>query len=80
MADSRHSSAGAVGPLALIDTWHKTTIGYVVAASLELVLAYLVGSRALDTGSGWEYLLTAILLFGGVHNFIKSVAVRSGRK
>lgn len=50
------------------DNWHKTRRGYAVMAVVELVLAYIVGSRGLDTGSWWQYGLTLVLLVGGLQN------------
>jgi len=42
-------------------------------AAIAVFAAYLVGSRALDTGSWWEYGYTLALLVFGVNRF--SVAV-----
>lgn len=55
------------------DQWHKTRKGYVIMGILELVLAYIVGSRAIDTGSWWEYGLTVLLLVGGAQNLYHAI-------
>jgi hypothetical protein len=54
-------------------TWHKSRVGHAVFAVLELGLAYGVGSRAIDTGSWWEYGLTLLLSIGGVQNLIRLI-------
>ena len=55
------------------DNWHKTKLGYAVMGVLELVLAYVLGSRAIDTGSMWQYLLAVILFIGSLHNFYQLI-------
>jgi hypothetical protein len=52
------------------DKWHKTKPGYAVIGVLELALAYVVGSRSIDTGSFWQYMFTIILFIGGLRNFV----------
>jgi hypothetical protein len=44
---------------------------------LAFVLAYIVGSRALDTGSWWEYFGTLILLIFGINRLIASLRGKS---
>jgi len=55
------------------EAWHQTTHGLVIFAILELGLAYLVGSRAIDTGSWAQYAVALLLLVGGIHNVIRLV-------
>ncbi|MEO5627495.1 MAG: hypothetical protein ABIQ89_01245 [Candidatus Saccharimonadales bacterium] len=55
------------------DNWHKTRRGYATMATIELALAYLIGSRALDTGSWWQYGFTLLLLIGGIQNVIQFI-------
>ena len=40
---------------------------------LAFVLAYIVASRALNTGSWWEYLGTVILLTFGINRLIAAL-------
>lgn len=58
------------------DAWHKTRRGYAVMAVVELLLAYIVGSRALDTGSWWQYGFTLLLLIGGIQNLYQLIRKR----
>lgn len=61
--------------------WKQSRNGLAVSAVVELLLAYIVGSRALDTGSWWEYLFAFVLLIGGIHNTVKLIKVSiSGNK
>ena len=53
------------------DAWHKTKTGYAVMGVLELAVAYVLASRAIDTGSWWEYLFTLIFFIGAAQNFVK---------
>jgi hypothetical protein len=50
------------------DTWHKTRIGHSVFAVVELAIAYIVGSRAISTGSWWEYGIAFFFLIGSLQN------------
>jgi len=54
-----------------LDKFHKTRKGYVVFGLVEAGLAYLFGSLAIDSGSLWEWTLTAFLLLGVGQNFVK---------
>jgi hypothetical protein len=44
-----------------------------LAGLVGLIISYLLGSRALDTGSYWEYLFTVIFLVITVRLFIRSI-------
>ncbi len=59
-----------------LDAWHQTKTGLVIFGALELTLAYLVGSRAIDTGSWAQYAVTLLLIFGGVHNVTRLLIPR----
>ena len=59
--------------LTKFEQWHQTRVGLVVMGLIELLLAYGVGSRAISTGSYWEYGLTLILFIGGINNVIKLI-------
>ena len=57
--------------LAAIDKWHKTTVGRLAFGLAELILAYVIASLALNSGSLWEYAVAFILAFGGARNLIR---------
>ena len=50
--------------------YHHTRMGRGAFLVLELAVAYLLGSRALDTGSWWEYAVTAALMVAAGRNLI----------
>ena len=54
-----------------LDRWHKTKIGFVVFALVELALAYLFASLAINSGSIWQWLLTLVLLLGTGQNIVR---------
>jgi hypothetical protein len=56
-----------------LDAWHKTKLGLLVFAVLELVVAYGFISLAIDRGNFWYYLLTLVFLFGGLQNLFKLI-------
>lgn len=56
-----------------VNNWRHTRVGRATTAVLALVLAYLVGSLALDTGNLWLYGLTLILLVCGLQNAIQLI-------
>lgn len=51
--------------------WKQTKLGLLTAAVIELLLSYLLTSRAIDTGSWWQYLFALIFLVGGAQNLIQ---------
>jgi len=55
------------------EAWHKTKRGLVVFGVLELAVAYGLASRAIDTGSWWQYGLGLLFLIGGLQNIIKLI-------
>lgn len=57
--------------VASIDRFHKTRIGKLVFGLVEVGLSYLVISRAIDTGSLWEWLLGLLLLLGAFNNLVR---------
>ncbi len=61
-----------------IDSWHKALRGRVTFGVLELALAYITASRAIDTGSLLQYGVTAFLVIGAVVNFVE--AAKTSRK
>lgn len=63
-----------------IDKFHQTKKGRLIFGGAELVLAYIVISRAIHTGSIWQYLLFALLLIGGANNLIKAFTLKNNVK
>jgi hypothetical protein len=56
-----------------LDAWHKKKLGLLVFTVLELVIAYLFVSLAIDKGNFLYYLLTLAFLFGSLQNFFKLI-------
>ena len=56
-----------------LDKFHKTKTGFALFGLAELALSYLFGSLAINSGSLWEWALTAILLLGVLQNFAKLI-------
>ena len=56
-----------------LDAWHKTKIGLLVFAVLELGIVYIFVSLAIDKGNLLYYLLTLVFLFGSLQNLVKFV-------
>lgn len=44
-----------------------------IFGAIELAIAYIFASLAIDRGSWWWYALTLIFLVGAIHNVIKLV-------
>jgi hypothetical protein len=57
-----------------IHNFHKTKRGYLVFALVELALAYIFASIAIDTGSMWVYLAAIIFAVGAILNFLNLFA------
>lgn len=55
-----------------IDKFHKTNNGKLTFGVIELLVAYLLVSRAIDTGSLWQYLAFLLLFIGGFNNLIRA--------
>ena len=56
-----------------IGNWHRTKLGLLVFAVIELGLAYGFVSLSIDRGNPWYYLLTLIFLVGSLNNLFKLV-------
>lgn len=54
-----------------IDKWHKTKPGHTLFGLIELGLAYLFASLAIDSGQLWQYAVAILLLFGGIRNLVR---------
>lgn len=52
-----------------INKWQESTTGLLVFAVVEVMLACLFGSLAIDTGSLLDYSLTVLLTIAALHNF-----------
>jgi hypothetical protein len=56
-----------------IDAWHKTSVGYLVFAVVELGLAYGFASIAIDSGNLIWYVMTLGAAVGFVQNSSKLI-------
>lgn len=56
-----------------LDKFHKTKPGHLVFGLVELGLAYLFFSLAIDSGNLWFYLLLFIFLIGFLQNIVKLI-------
>lgn len=61
--------------LQAIDKFHKTRLGYFVFGLVEVILAYVFISWALNDGNLWDYLLAFVFLFGFLQNLVRMVLV-----
>jgi putative Mn2+ efflux pump MntP len=55
--------------------WYEGRNGAIGVGLVSLVLAYVVGSRGINTGSWWEYLGTIIFLVIGFNRLIAGLRV-----
>jgi hypothetical protein len=53
-----------------LNSFHKTRQGYAVFCALELIVAYIFASIAVDTANMWAYLATIVLSIGAIINFV----------
>ena len=51
----------------------KTKPGFVLSGLAALVAAYILGSRAIDTGSWWQYSGTVLLFAFAVNRVAKAI-------
>lgn len=63
-----------------LHVWHQTKVGLVVFGLLELVIAYILGSIAIDTANLWAYAITILLVAGAIHNFVKAVTHKGDKR
>jgi hypothetical protein len=63
-----------------LDRWHQTKAGLIVFGLIELGLAYVFASWAIDSGRLLAYFLAIVLLIGGLQNLVKLIVkvVRRG--
>jgi hypothetical protein len=57
--------------------WYNQKIWLASTGIISLGLAYLLLSRAIDTGSWWEYLGTLVLLVFAINRLLNSIKFRS---
>lgn len=60
-------------PADKFDRWHKTKLGLLFFAIIELAITYGFASLAIDRGDLWWYLLTLIFLIGFLQNFFRLI-------
>ena len=60
-----------------ITKWYDQHNSALWLGLLALLIAYIIGSRGIDTGSWWEYLGTLLFLAIGFNRLI--VAIRVGK-
>lgn len=58
-----------------LDKFHKTKLGLFVFGLLELAAAYAFFGLSVDRGNFWWYLLTLVLLVGGLQNIFKLISL-----
>lgn len=56
-----------------LDRWHRTKLGLLVFGLVELALAYVLVSAAIDRGQLLYYALALILLFGALQNLFRLI-------
>ncbi|HEX4774655.1 MAG TPA: hypothetical protein VH234_04005 [Candidatus Saccharimonadales bacterium] len=54
-----------------LDRWHKTKVGLLVFAIVELAIAYGFASLSIDRGNFWWYLLTLVFFVGFLQNLAR---------
>ena len=63
-----------------INVFHKSSKGYLLFGAVELALAYLLASVAIDTANMWVYAGTLILLAGAFINFVNVFRAPKNKK
>ncbi len=53
--------------------WKQTKAGLLVSGTVELVLAYVLASLAIDSGSYWQYGLAIIFFIGFAQAYIRVI-------
>lgn len=61
------------GVVTNIDKFHDTRKGKLIFGVIELVLAAVVITRAIDTGSLWEWLIALLFFIGGLNNLVRTL-------
>ena len=63
-----------------LDKFHKTRLGYGLFALVELALAYLFISWALDAGNWFDYLFALLFTVGFLQNLIHLTTLLLGKR
>jgi apolipoprotein N-acyltransferase len=66
--------------LRTLHKWKQTRKGLLIAAVVELILAYGFASWAIDSGNLWLYLLALILVAGSLRNLLKLGLLAIGKR
>ncbi len=56
-----------------LEQWHQTKLGLAVFGLVELGLAYINASQALDSGSLLRWFIAIVLFIGAMVNFVKFI-------
>ncbi len=59
--------------VASIDKFHSTRKGTLIFFAAEWIASYIIISRAIDTGSLWEWTLGILLFIGGLTNLVRTL-------
>lgn len=62
-----------VNMLQALDKWHKTRVGHLVFGLVELGLAYLFASLAINSGNLWQWALAIIFVVGFFQNLVRLI-------
>ncbi|HUD08116.1 MAG TPA: hypothetical protein VMQ52_03495 [Candidatus Saccharimonadales bacterium] len=60
--------------------WYKRTVYIAAIGVVSLAIAYLLVSRAIDTGSWWEYFGAVIFLSVALNQFLNSIKLKRKRE
>jgi hypothetical protein len=60
--------------------WYKRAVYLVVIGIISLVIAYLLVSRAVNTGSWWEYFGAVVFLSIALNQFLNSIKLKRKRE
>jgi hypothetical protein len=63
--------------VASIDKFHNTPKGKLIFGAVEWIVSYMIISRAIDTGSLWEWTLGILLFIGGLTNLVRTLFYRA---
>ena len=61
--------------------WKHTWSGRLAWLVLDLAIAYVFGSLAIDSGALWQWGIAVLFLIDGIYNLVRFIGkLRSGRK
>lgn len=66
--------------VASIDRFHGTKKGKLIFGAGEWALSYIIISRAIYTGSLWEWGIGILFFIGGLNNLVRTLFFHKGRK